>query len=44
MPIGIDSLAVIIIALFLLATLGVIFGPSLLSRSDNWKIKKGLKH
>ncbi len=43
MPVEIDSLAVIIVALFLLATFGVIFGPSLLSRYENWKIKKGLK-
>jgi hypothetical protein len=43
MPIGIDSLAVIIVALFLLATVGAIFGPALLSRYEDWKIKKGLK-
>jgi hypothetical protein len=43
MPVEIDSLAVIIIALFLLVTLGVLLGPSFLSRYENWKIKKGLK-
>jgi len=39
----IDSLAVIIIALFMLVTLGVLLGPSFLSRYNNWKIRKGFK-
>ena len=43
MPVEIDSLSVIIIALFLLVTLGMLLGPSFLSRYENWKIKNGLK-
>ena len=43
MPVNIESLAVIIIALSVLVGTGVLLGPSFLSRYSNWKIKKGLK-
>ncbi len=43
MPVGIDLLTVIAIGLSLLLLLGLLFGPSILSRYENWKIKKGLK-
>ncbi len=43
MPVGIDSLILIVIGLSLLFLLGLLLGPSILSRYENWKIKKGLK-
>ena len=43
MPVNIDSLAVIIIALSVVVILVVLLGLSFLSRYENWKIRKGLK-
>jgi hypothetical protein len=43
LPMEIDSLVVLIIALFLLVILGVLLGPSFFSSYQNWKIKKGAK-